>query len=154
MGIFISILITIILIINWYNEIEKDAQLKSLQKKHYEEEKIRYKELCEESKRIVINFKQSMYVFGAKNKRVQKNIYDIEEGGEYLTEYDKKDCYAIDVIIDEELSRQSAYFKMKPPNIYSIPQKINQNTEEKIKERILSELRPYSGSGKNYLGFD
>ena len=153
MGIFLSFIIAALMVVAYINETKKESELRKMQIKAIEDSKEKYKSFCENIKRDVKAFKILMYTFALKNKRLRRNIYDIEEGGEYLTEYNKSDCNEIDKIVDEELDKQSSYFKTPPPSISYRPVKIENITEERIKERIINEKRPYSDSGKDYYGF-
>lgn len=93
-----------------------------------------------------------MYAFGRKNFKIRKAHYDIEEGGDYLTEYNKYDCDQIDYIINDELSVQSRYFYEVPYSNASYHHTVYEVTTQRIEKRIL-ELKTYAKKDDGHFGF-
>jgi hypothetical protein len=69
---------------------------KSIQQKLVAEKKEKYNEKFNA-------FKVKMYSFAHENERLTLNVYDIEEGGQYLSEFDKDDTKRIDDIIEKHV---------------------------------------------------
>jgi len=141
MGDFFVAIIVLIFVINVIHNINKDLKIKSAHKKYSKEFNRRLPEYRTRTKAIVDNCKSSMYIFARRNKRMRKLIYDIEEGGDYLTEYNKTDLKQVDRIVEEELKYQSIYFFQDPETFYSFPTQINNQTFEKIKGHFIRIFR-------------
>lgn len=153
MGDFFVALIVLIFVINAIYRINEELKIKSAHKKYSKEFNRRLPEYRTRTKALVDDCKSSMYLFARRNKRMRKLLYDIEEGGDYLTEYNKTDLKQVDRIVEEELKHQSIYFFQDPETFYSFPTQINNQTFEKIKARILNEMAIFSDDGNIYIGF-
>jgi hypothetical protein len=81
--------------------------------------------------------RRKMYSFGYTNDKISMVTYDLEESGEYLTEYEEYGIKIIDKIIDETIP---------------YPSIILQKHIARIEEEILK--LPKVKDKRKYLGFD
>ena len=107
-----------------------------------EREEKRRQEIFEKERRDKFNsevavVRRKMYSFGYKNDKISMVTYDIEEGGEYLTEYEEYGIKLIDKIIDETIP---------------YPSSILQKHIARIEDEILK--LPKVKDKRKYLGFD
>lgn len=63
------------------------------------------------------SFKFKIYGFAYKNEKISIVTYDIEEGGEYLTQYDKNTRDIIDHIVDRHIKYPNRNFNQFLPKI-------------------------------------
>lgn len=62
-------------------------------------------------------FAVKMYGFTYSNERISRITYDIEEGGDYLTEYDPNVCHTINSIIKKHIQYPNINFESARLNI-------------------------------------
>ena len=94
MGTFLIVGVIIFLI--YLFGVREDNKVKQQQENLEKENRKRFNEFFEK-------FKHKMYLFAYQNERLSKVTYDIEEGGDYLSEYDKIFCRRIDEIIKKHV---------------------------------------------------
>lgn len=87
---------------------ENRAKIEQLEK-----EKLKLEKFNEELER----FKYKIYAFAYGNERINKIIYDIEEGGQYIAEYDKTVRKKIDNIIKQYIQFPNNNFELYLPKI-------------------------------------
>jgi hypothetical protein len=86
------LIVGIVFVILYLLSVREDNIAKTHQAKIEKENRKKFDENLE-------SFKYKMYQFAFKNERISKITYDIEEGGQYLSEFDKNVCQRIDDII-------------------------------------------------------
>ena len=153
MGDFFVGILFLLVLINVIYRVNEDLKIKSAHKKYSKEFKKRLPENRARTKTLIDDCKYKMYLFARRNKRMRKLFYDIEEGGDYSTEYNSTDVKKVDRIVEEELKHQSIYFFQDPEIFDNFPTQINNLTFEKIKARILNEMPVFSDDGNTYIGF-
>ena len=106
-----TILIVGIILFAIYIFSEREDNLAKMQQQKMEKEN--REKFDEKLKR----FAYKMYNFAHHNERISKVTYDIEEGGDYLTEFDKIGCRRIDDIINKHVKYPRENFEYLAPNI-------------------------------------
>jgi hypothetical protein len=104
--------------------VREDNKAKQIQENVEKENRKRYDEKFE-------NFKYKMYHFAHTNERLSKVTYDIEEGGDYLSEYDKIVCRRIDEIIKKHVQYPKDNFEYMSTKIQKEILELQKQTKEK-----------------------
>jgi hypothetical protein len=99
----ILILGAVILII-YLISIREDNIAKTNKQKQEKESRKKFDEHFE-------NFKHKLYHYAYNNERISRVTFDIEEGGEYLTEYDETIRNRIDNILKQHISFPTSDFE-------------------------------------------
>lgn len=126
-------------------------QQKRNQKLDDERRKVIEKDSQSRINTMIDNLSQVMCYFAYTNKKITTNLYDIEEGGVYLREYDDFGKKVIDQIVKEELQKQSRFFFEWPGFVSESTKTIHPKTISSIERRII-EL-PNANTGDKSIGF-
>lgn len=106
-----TILILAVLFLIIYLSILRDDNIaKTEQLKNDKENRTKFDEELK-------SFKFKIYGFAYKNEKISIVTYDIEEGGEYLTQYDKNTRDIIDYIVDRHIKYPNRNFNQFLPKI-------------------------------------
>jgi hypothetical protein len=106
-----TILILAVLFLIIYLSILRDDNIaKTEQMKNDKENRTKFDEELK-------SFKFKIYGFAYKNEKISIVTYDIEEGGEYLTQYDKNTRDIIDYIVDRHIKYPNRNFNQFLPKI-------------------------------------
>lgn len=120
-----TILIVGVLIFLFYLlGIREDNKVKQQQENIEKENRKLFNEKLEK-------FKYKMYHFAYTNERISKITYDIEEGGEYLTEFDKIVCHRIDDIIKKYIQYPRDNFEYMSSKIQNEILEMQKQAKEK-----------------------